>query len=117
MLKICVCAVFIFITTGLGFGYAEVPDTEPAEPIVKQHDFTGQVISITVVIHSSYDDLNKAFDTFYNIKVAPNAVGWFGYVDGVCQIHVLDLKSVNKDYGMFIWGHELAHCMYGLYHK
>jgi hypothetical protein len=33
-----------------------------------------------------------------------------------CEIHVVTPRGVEDDY-MTTWGHELAHCVFGTYHK
>jgi len=96
---------------------AEVSDPIPDEPIVKQRDFTGMIIPIKVIIHPSDEHLNKAYNVFYGVQYEPLIWGWYGIRKGVCEIHVIELKSVNNDPRMQAWGHELAHCLYGLYHK
>jgi len=92
-------------------------DPIPAEPIVKKYDVTGLVVPIKVVVHSSEEDLNKAFKTFYGVDEGREVWGWYAYVAGVCEIHVTELRDVRKDPRMHTWGHELAHCVYGSYHK
>lgn len=96
---------------------SDKPAPLPDEPIVKQRDFTGIVIPIKVIIHPSNEALNKVHHSFYGYKDVPLVWGWYGIRNGICEIHVTELKSVNNDPRMWTWGHELAHCVYGRYHK
>ncbi len=89
----------------------------PAEPVVKQRDATGLVIPVKVVIYQSFEELNIAFVAHYGGVNMNNTLGWYRIKDGVCELHLTDLKQVRGDPNMDTWGHELAHCMYGLYHK
>lgn len=93
------------------------PAPPPDEPIVKERDFTGRVIPLKIIIHPSDEEMHKAFNSFYGFPDSSPVWGWYGIHEGVCEIHVLELKSVNNDPRMWTWGHELAHCVYGRYHK
>jgi len=98
-------------------GVPEVVVLPPNEPIVKEMDLTGLAVPIRVVIHPSLEDLTKAYGVWYMLENPTPVWGWYTYREGVCEIHVTELKGVRNDPRMQTWGHELAHCMYGRYHQ
>lgn len=86
--------------------------------VLKEYNYSMNVMPVKVTVHPSEKDLNQAFKKYYHIN--PNApvrvVGWYDVVNGVCEIHVLDIVYVKDDPNMATWGHELAHCVYGKFH-
>jgi len=101
---------------------AEVTTSDQsAELIVPTMNYSGMVFPMRVTVHPTQDSLHLAYEAYYEVKIdrsLPGFIaGWFAIVEGVCEVHVLPLKFVKGDPYMHTWGHELAHCIYGKYHK
>lgn len=91
-------------------------------------DRSGQELSIKVIVHKDAQELR---DTRAEILRGVRAVqpvnsgtsensdaDGFSVIRGnQCEIHVLPIKHANDRERMRLWGHELAHCVYGTYHK
>jgi len=91
----------------------------PDEALAPEYDYSGQNIQVNITVYDTQQALNEAFvaafkDMYYYL---PEVWGFFKIVKGVCTIHVLKLKDVAKDPQLSVWGHEMAHCIYGRYHQ
>lgn len=109
------------ITAGI-LTLAVLPSCDNAGTINKtQINNSGMELSVVVTTYPSVESLNAAND-----RLRPNVedkdvkgffILWKTEVDSyVCELHVLDIVRVDDD-RTTSWGHELAHCVYGNYHK
>ena len=95
----------------------------PNQGLTKTHDVTGEYLDIRVMTFKSQKSLQK--------YLTKNKMT-FTEVDGLaqwahpkndltkvnrCEIYVVEPKSVKDEDVMGTWGHELAHCIYGSFHK
>jgi len=87
-----------------------------------EFDRTGSPMLITFVIYESQRELQKALADQLNVKqIDGKAYGfaqWYKKEDdvNVCILHLLKPNRIDDEITL-TWGHELAHCAYGLYHK
>lgn len=92
--------------------------------ITKTHDVTDQYIDIKVTTFKTQSELNKFLkEKEYNN--GPDVEGlarWAHPKDDLtvvsrCDIYVVEPSGVRDTSDLSTWGHELAHCIYGSYHK
>lgn len=88
------------------------------------HNKEGEPLEITVRVFAN----NKEFDKYMKDELGvrdrvkrDGLAEWFVRNDTgevvSCDIYVKEIRSVNDKDRMYEWGHELAHCIYGTYHK
>ena len=81
-------------------------------------DKTGQELRITVYVHKSVAELNRAMTEIRKENGLPpypvpvDGMAAFSTNSNVCEIHVAPITEV----GFAVFGHELAHCLYGGFH-
>jgi len=93
-------------------------DTE----IKGSHNYEGDMFPLVVHVYDSYGELNKAIKDINNGPKVDGFTSWFitkgdSQIMSDCQIHVVRPKGVRDVKVLETWGHELAHCVYGTYHK
>lgn len=79
----------------------------------KEFDRTGRPQKITVYLHQSQQEMEKAYRKIGK-RGSPEKMGWAGWdkKESVgCEVHLVK-ASTNAT-----WGHEFKHCIYGQYHK
>ena len=105
----------IFIATLLLLTSCEKPT-----PIDKEFDKTGESLVITVYTYKNEQQLTRALiakneelntETPYPDKLREGWAAWNKYS---CDIHILEPRHM-RDFETL--GHEMAHCLYGTYHK
>lgn len=91
--------------------------------IEKQHNRTGNPITITVIEHDSYSDATTALNKFHREnklpRISDTSLGWSAWdlnPPYQCEIHVKPPTRIDDD-DVLTLGHEMAHCLYGSYHK
>ena len=91
--------------------------------IKKTHDVTDQYVDIRVMTFKSQNALQKYLTknklTFDEVD---GLAQWAHPKDDMtkvnrCDIYVVEPSGVRDTGTLSTWGHELAHCMYGSYHK
>ena len=93
----------------------------PEQKISGTQDYSGTQFPITVYTYENKSELNKAIKEKkpHGQRVEGLAL-WFLSKETNkmkrCEIHVVRPSKVD-DENMLTWGHELAHCVYGTYHK
>ena len=91
----------------------------PPDPFIETFDRSHSTILIEVVVHKDLFEVNNALDDFAK-EDRPLVYGWSTWnIEGrpyVCQIHTTKPRWVD-DQVTTTMGHELAHCVYGRYHK
>lgn len=92
-------------------------------PMQKEHNRTGVPITVTVYEHESYGDVTRALQRFQRENKQPRttdpSLGWAAWdlhEPYQCDIHIKPPDKINDDDVMTL-GHEMAHCLYGSYHK
>ena len=91
--------------------------------ITKTHDVTGEYIAIRIQTFPTERALNKYLeDADFSKQEVDGLARWVppkGDLTKVkrCDIYVVEPKSVRDTNRMSTWGHELAHCIYGSFHK
>ena len=93
----------------------------PSKKISGTQDYSATQFPITVHTYDTKSELNKAIrnKTQHGQNVEGLALWFLGKETSKmkrCEIHVVTPKGVEDDY-MTTWGHELAHCVFGTYHK
>lgn len=105
------------------FGFAMIACTPPSGDtqgpmIVKEFDRGAKTLTIRVITHESYAEVTRAKEKFTG-KPSEPLLGWSAWSKdepGQCEIHVVMAQRYD-DKEFPTWGHELAHCLYGNYHK
>lgn len=96
-------------------------DPSPDKKLSGTQDYTGVQFPITVYTYDSREELNKAVEGKKpkGQRVEGLAL-WFLKKENRemirCEIHVVSPSKVDDEH-ILTWGHELAHCIYGTYHK
>ncbi len=96
-------------------------EPSPSKKVEGTQDYSGVQFPITVYTYNSRQELNKAIKEKkpHAVRVEGLAL-WFLYKESRemkrCEIHVVHPNKVDDEH-MLTWGHELAHCVYGTYHK
>jgi hypothetical protein len=92
-------------------------------PMEKQHNRSGKPIVITVYEYGSYGDVTRALSEFQRKNKQPRttdpSLGWAAWdlhEPYQCDIHVKTPDKIDDD-DVKTLGHEMAHCLYGSYHK
>lgn len=112
--------LFLFIILS---GIAACSDTEYYEPIDKSNG-VATTIAVVIVIHKDYSDLVRAWDRENpSEKIEPGyqLEGFANFArrtdgTGDCEVHITQPDWVDDDVTLTL-GHEMLHCMYGLYHE
>ena len=92
-------------------------------PMDKEHNRTGKPITITVYEYGSYRDVSLALEKFQRKTKQPvtqhTSLGWAAWdleEPYQCEIHIKPPDKIDDDDTLTL-GHEMAHCLYGSYHK
>ena len=91
--------------------------------INKTHDVTEQYIDIRVTTFKTERQLNNFLQSNnYSDQEVEGLASWAhpkGDLTKVtrCDIYVTEPSGVRDTGTLSTWGHELAHCIYGSYHK
>ena len=88
--------------------------------LTKDFDRSGRPQKITVFVYIDDRAMRKAHSVATKERPNDDLLGWSRWseieTDG-CEIHVVKLKHANHTAQQKTWGHELAHCLYGAFHK
>lgn len=92
--------------------------------IIQDMDRSGKPYAVRVYTYDNERDVTDAYRLFVESKGQTfdgnTRLGWSGWNVSdnvfVCHIHVIRIRKV-RDKQLETWGHELAHCIYGNYHK
>ena len=97
------------------------PSTETG--ITKTHDVTGEYIDIRVMTFKNQNSLQRyltknkmTFDEVDGLAQWAHPKNDLTKVNR-CEIYVVEPSGVKDYSAMETWGHELAHCIYGSFHK
>lgn len=96
-------------------------DPAPSKKLSGTQDYSNIQFPITVYTYDSREELNKAVEGKKpkGQRVEGLAL-WFLKKENRemirCEIHVVSPSKVDDEHTL-TWGHELAHCIYGTYHK
>lgn len=92
-------------------------------PMQKEHNRTGKPITITVYEYDSYAEVSLALMKFQKELNQPvtkeTSLGWSGWdrqEPYECVIHIKPPTKIDDDDTLTL-GHEMAHCLYGSYHR
>lgn len=100
-----------------------------SKPMMQDFDRANAPITITVHIYENKRQVTAAYVAFLGDEIEKDKFkdamrdGWATWspagANGVpmCQIHVTKPNDVSDRTELKTWGHELAHCVYGRYHK
>lgn len=95
----------------------------PEKTITKTHDVTDQYVDIRVMTFETMSQLNKFLELkAYSDQEVEGLARWVHPKDDMttvkrCDIYVVEPSGVRDTNTLETWGHELAHCIYGSYHK
>ena len=91
--------------------------------IAPEHNRSGKPITITVYEYKTHAEVSNALRQFQKSLEQPvtkeTSLGWSGWDKEEpyqCEIHIKPPKYVDDDDTLTL-GHELAHCLYGSYHR
>ena len=79
-------------------------------------------IELVVILYDSYDDLNDAFNESNDeVDYRYTLEGFSEFIrredgTGECWVHIVEPQEIDGEHTLTL-GHEIAHCMYGLYHE
>jgi hypothetical protein len=85
-----------------------------------EFDRSGRPQRITVYVYDSKAEMQRAKADRTGKTRERNLMGWSLWTnkeDMGSEIHVVKLRNGRDTRGMKTWGHELAHCIYGAFHK
>lgn len=92
-------------------------------PMEKQHNRSGKEITIIVYEYPSYTAVSNALEKFQRELKQPvtkeTSLGWSGWDKEEpyrCEIHIKPPTRIDDDDTLTL-GHEMAHCLYGSYHR
>jgi hypothetical protein len=94
------------------------------EPLTKELDRTSIPMEIHVHTYRTIEEVTAAFNQRqtnrgepYDLRVIQ--MGWavWSEQDNRCDIHVPEPRYVREQNTFATWGHELAHCIYGSFHR
>lgn len=92
-------------------------------PMEKEHNRSGEPITITVYEYKSYKDVSMALKIFQTERGQPvtkdTSLGWSAWdreEPYQCEIHIKPPDKIDDD-DMLTLGHEMSHCLYGSFHK
>jgi hypothetical protein len=91
--------------------------------ITKTHDVTGEYIDIRVQTFPTERALNKYLEDAEFSKQEVEGLARWAHPKGDltkvkrCDIYVVEPSGVRDTNRLTTWGHELAHCIYGSFHK
>lgn len=107
-------------------GFLTLASCGESEGPEKLEDFdrSEQAFTIRVYTYKNTREVTQAYKDFRESKGlsfdGTERMGWAAWSVGeeinVCHIHVVKIDTV-RDKQMEVWGHELAHCVYGSYHE
>lgn len=91
------------------------------EGLDKQFDRSGQPLEIAVFVYPTRKDMQRAYQERMGGPLDLSRQGWSewspDHPEWGCRIHVVEIPGITSNSRMSTWGHELAHCLYGSYHK
>lgn len=97
--------------------------SEPGDPIDKAGGTTLNV-DLQIVLHDSYDDLLAAYphDDMIQLDYDEYLEGFSLFMRNVparrsvCEVHIIEPQEIDGEHTLTL-GHEVLHCVYGLYHE
>lgn len=82
--------------------------------VFKRKEYVQLRLDVRIVEHANYRELKAAMPAGTQ-PFADDVKAWSAVsADGFCEIHIVDQK---KAYAPEALGHELAHCIYGRWHR
>lgn len=104
--------------------YSNEAQAHEPELVNKSVNNTGMFLRIKVVTYSDLDEVNQAYKDYLEERGRETSDiqrvnGWARWSNGptqYCIIHVVEPLTAY-DQVFRTWGHELAHCVYGPFHK
>lgn len=122
-MKKILLSLFVAVVLALSAGCDQSATPTPrGEPLVKEHDRTNLPILVTVKVYPNHAEVTKAkiaHERERGVRHTGRVMGWAAWnATGTnqCHVHVVEPKTYN-DSELETWGHELAHCVYGRWHK
>jgi hypothetical protein len=107
------------IAIGLALALTACEPEKQYVPMQKEHNRTGQPMTVTVYEYSSYRDVTTALQKFHGRRnKVDNSLGWAAWdlqAPYQCEIHIKPPDKIDDD-DVLTLGHEMAHCLYGSYH-
>lgn len=122
LLYLFAIAVVMALVVSCGRDAVPLPGIGPLAIEGATIDRTGERFEAMVVIHETVEELNQERDKTIRDndleQMTEISDGWSVlFPDGSCEIHVLRVESVRDKDRLATLGHELAHCLYGNYHR
>ena len=99
---------------------ASCDKAEDGTGIEGNFNLEGEPVTVTVTVHETQSALRAAYKDHFGAALVEQgfAVATFDRVNGHhCEIHVVAIRSVTDNTRINTWGHEYAHCIYGLWHE
>lgn len=111
--------LFIFILLGTFASCSKTPNRIGVDGYYfEEESFTHKEFAVEIVLVQSDDEMAKLFKEMKNVQgeVEAKNVAAFSSIrsDGRCKIYMIDPKI---RYVPQWYGHELVHCVYGVWHK
>lgn len=122
-LSLCSSIIFFLCWCALGIYIALSVHNEPLHtPLINQYDRSENYMTIKVMIYDDKESLYAAWleDGGHALPDGNTLYGWSSVPlnkENDCIIHVTDIKYLEDRDTMSTWGHELAHCVKGSFHK
>jgi hypothetical protein len=97
-------------------------DHDVGEKVVEEFDRTDRPLILNFVVYDSQREMEAAHKKQLGVRdLGGRSYGfavWYEDETGSneCTLHVMKPQTVDDEITL-TWGHELAHCVYGLYHE
>lgn len=100
-------------------------DTDGTSGLPEDFDRSNEVIEITVIWHKNQQAIDKAYVEEFGKNRDESAINRLGFAVWAnpsrtpkwCKIHAVKPTRVNNDEKMDTLGHELLHCVIGVFHS
>jgi len=114
---------FPWIISGLMVILLLVSCEQMKTPMQKEHNRSEKEITITVYEYKTYTEVSKALEIFQAERgqqaTKDTSLGWSGWdreEPYQCEIHIKAPTRIDDEDTLTL-GHEMAHCLYGSYHR
>ncbi len=130
MRNLTVFLLALLITIIIGLTSCDGPPQPPSQGdgcshntrLAKTKDVTCTIMHVYVTTYGSHAELNEAHSILVPDSPDTSVEGFMQLYfnkensEYTCMIYSLEPQQVDDD-PTLTWGHELAHCMYGKYHR
>ena len=113
-MKKLVCALLLVFVSGLSLTMYDGTSSAKRNFINKEH--TRNFINLEMHVYKNEKEFRKAVKKVYPDQNVSNIIGFsiWNTINNRCDVYVTE---AHRESDFDTWGHEIAHCMYGRWHK